>query len=282
MCRSSAASSVAKPPAAIEADDDSAARKRSRSSPSGSSSNSSDSSSSTESSSSSSKKHKKKGSKKDKKKRSKKDKKKGKKGSKKDKKKSKKEKKEKKDTADRKATCLDFCSVQAAQPHHLSIQSLFERPCRHYKPPSRTEMQRHWPSSQETAAEKKAREKDEKKAEDKRVKMRELDQRFAVSALLKLDQAIVAVETVVANEHFAQAPPLVSTPMYESLDEMKSWREACKMLQAGEDITLPMDPKTLMATINKSKKDDSWLRVLLWRVAVVCQSWRGVLHTLSM
>lgn len=109
---------------------------------------------------------------------------------------------------------------------------------------------------EETSAEKRLRIREEARATKLAVKADEAASRLATSATFKIDQIVVQLQTLLANDLFAAIPVVVAGPVSEALAKFEAWKQACKgVIDGTSSDQLPFDVKTLTLSLNKSKKD---------------------------
>ena len=108
---------------------------------------------------------------------------------------------------------------------------------------------------QETAADRKAREKAERQQQRVEERGRESTLRFAETATLKLENMKMQLSAVIANKFFDSVSPIVKNPIESSYEQVVMWHACCQGVINGERNELPFDNKTLAVKLGAIKKD---------------------------
>ena len=113
----------------------------------------------------------------------------------------------------------------------------------------------HHPS-EETAAEKRKREKQEAKDADS-------IKRLAAASTLKLDPVKAELAAIIANSRFGDIAQCIRGPVEESFAVVTAYLESCKEALSGELATLMFDQKTLATEVATIKKHMTLAKSLL-------------------
>jgi len=106
---------------------------------------------------------------------------------------------------------------------------------------SRSDKKRKTGQRQETKAEKRAREQQERFAEKAKAKLQNEKKKVAEQLLCKAGSASVALEAIITKEEFKHVPSLISDPAMKALASLKSIQDAAtKVVQDNGESELPI------------------------------------------